>query len=144
MMEGFTPVWSLLGGVLIGVAASALLFFDGKVAGVSGIVGGLLRPGAGDHAWRVAFVAGLLAGGVLVRLALPSAFTIAVAEPPLLLVAAGLLVGFGTQLGNGCTSGHGVCGLSRGSGRSLVATATFMTAGALTVLVVRHVLAVTP
>ena len=141
-MESFTPVSALLGGALIGLAASTLLWLDGKVAGVSGIVGGLLRRE--EAGWRLAFVAGLVAGGVLLRFALPSAFTITVAEPLPVLLAAGLLVGFGTQLGNGCTSGHGVCGVSRGSPRSLVATATFMATGILTVLLVRHVIGVAP
>jgi uncharacterized membrane protein YedE/YeeE len=139
-MESFTPLASLLGGALIGLAASALLALDGKVAGISGIVGGLLRPARGDAGWRAAFVGGLLAGGVALRAVLPAAFTITIPQPPALLLAAGLLVGFGTRLGNGCTSGHGVCGLSRGSPRSLIATVTFMATGVLTVLVVRHLL----
>lgn len=139
-MESFTPFASLAGGVLIGLAASALLLLDGKIAGISGIIGGLARPAAGDLSWRVAFVAGLLAGGGLVRAASPGAFAITVAEPLPILVAGGLLVGFGTRLGSGCTSGHGVCGLSRGSGRSLVATMTFMATGILTVFLVRRVL----
>jgi uncharacterized membrane protein YedE/YeeE len=133
---------ALLGGVLIGVAASALLWLNGAVAGVSGAVGGLLRPGPGDVRWRAGFVAGLLAGGMILRIALPSAFAITVAEPLPLLLAAGFLVGVGTRLGNGCTSGHGVCGVSRGSPRSIVATATFLAAGVLAVLVVRHVVGV--
>jgi uncharacterized membrane protein YedE/YeeE len=141
-MESFTPLSSLLGGALIGLAASALLWLDGKVAGISGIVGGLLRRD--DVGWRGAFVAGLVAGGALLRLALPAAFTITVAEPLLLILAAGLLVGFGTQLGNGCTSGHGVCGVSRGSPRSLVATASFMATGILTVFVIRRVIGAAP
>jgi uncharacterized membrane protein YedE/YeeE len=144
MMESFTPAASLLGGVLIGLAASGLLWLDGKLAGISGIVGGMLHPERGDVGWRAAFVAGLLAGGMILRIALPAAFTISVREPLPLLLAAGLLVGFGTRLGNGCTSGHGVCGISRGSPRSLVATATFMATGVLTVLLVRHVLGVSP
>jgi uncharacterized membrane protein YedE/YeeE len=143
-MEAFTPASALIGGALIGLAASALLWFDGKVAGISGIIGGLLRPTRGDVGWRGAFVAGLLAGGVLLRVVLPSAFTISVEEPLPLILAAGFLVGLGTRLGNGCTSGHGVCGVSRGSVRSLVATATFMATGALTVFVVRHVLGTVP
>jgi uncharacterized membrane protein YedE/YeeE len=141
-MESFTPFTSLLGGALIGIAVSALLWLDGKVAGISGIVGGLLRPSRGDVGWRGAFVAGLLAGGWVLRGVLPSAFTIGIAAPLPLVLAAGVLVGLGTRLGNGCTSGHGVCGLSRGSARSLVATATFMATGVLTVFVVRHILGV--
>jgi hypothetical protein len=141
-MESFTPMSSLLGGVLIGLAASTLLWLNGAVAGVSGAVGGLLRPRPGNVGWRGGFVAGLLAGGLILRIALPSAFAITVVEPLPLLLAAGFLVGVGTRLGNGCTSGHGVCGVSRGSPRSIVATATFMAAGILTVSVVRHVLGV--
>jgi uncharacterized membrane protein YedE/YeeE len=144
MMESFTPAASLLGGVLIGLAASGLLWLDGKLAGISGIVGGMLRPAPGDVGWRAAFVGGLLAGGMILRVALPAAFTISVREPLPLLLAAGLLVGFGTRLGNGCTSGHGVCGVSRGSPRSVVATATFMATGVLTVFLVRHVLGMSP
>jgi uncharacterized membrane protein YedE/YeeE len=144
MTESFTPVTSLLGGVLIGIAASALLWLDGKVAGISGIVGGMLRPRPGDVIWRAAFVGGLLAGGTILRVVAPGAFAISVREPVPLLVAAGLLVGVGTQLGNGCTSGHGVCGISRGSRRSLVATVTFMAAGVATVFVARHLLGGAP
>jgi uncharacterized membrane protein YedE/YeeE len=137
-MESFTPVASLLGGVLIGLSATALLALNGRVAGISGIVGGLLEPRPRDAGWRLAFVAGLVAGGAILRVALPTAFESTIVQPPLQLVGAGLLVGFGTRLGNGCTSGHGVCGISRGSRRSLVATAVFMAAAMITVLVVRH------
>jgi uncharacterized membrane protein YedE/YeeE len=143
-MTSFTPFAALAGGMMIGLAASLLLWLDGKVAGVSGILGGLVHARRGDVAWRAAFVGGLLAGGALLRVAMPAAFTIAVAEPIPMLLAAGVLVGFGTRLGNGCTSGHGVCGISRGSVRSLVATATFMAAGMLTVLVARHVVGGAP
>jgi uncharacterized membrane protein YedE/YeeE len=140
-MHDFTPIPALLGGALIGLSASALLFFNGRIAGVSGIVGGLLgpRPSAGDALWRAAFVAGLLAGGLLLALAYPRAFSIPPVDPSIALVVAGVLVGFGTRLGNGCTSGHGVCGISRLSRRSLVATATFMATAMATVFVVRHV-----
>lgn len=131
---------SLLGGGLIGLAAIALLAANGRIAGVSGIVGGLLVPVRGDVAWRVCFVAGLLAGGVLVRALFVDPFRGLDATPVAGLVVAGLLVGFGASLGSGCTSGHGVCGISRLSPRSIVATLTFMAAGALTVFVVRHLL----
>lgn len=137
-MEAFTPFASLLGGVLIGLAASMLLASSGRVAGISGIVGGLLAPQRSDVWWRLAFVAGLVGGGVVLRLALPTAFELTIEQAPAPLVVAGLLVGFGTRLGNGCTSGHGVCGISRGSRRSVVATAIFMATALATVLVVRH------
>lgn len=136
----FTPLAALSGGLLIGLSATVLLLFNGRIAGVSGIVGGLLqRYKAGDLAWRVAFVLGLVLAPVLYRL---------FAELPesridagwAMLVVAGVLVGFGSRLGSGCTSGHGVCGLSRLSPRSLVATATFMTTGFVAVYVVRHLL----
>ncbi len=136
----FTPWSSLLGGVLIGVAAAALLLLNGRIAGISGILGGLLRPVRGDAAWRVAFIAGLLFAPALYGLVarLPAA-TIEASYPVLIL--AGLLVGAGTRYGSGCTSGHGVCGLSRLSPRSLAATVAFMAAGFATVFVVRHLLA---
>ena len=135
----FTPWTSLAGGVLIGTAAAMLLLLNGKVAGISGIVGGLLRPGAGNIGWRVAFIAGLLVAPLLYQLATPLP-AVQIDADTGLLVAAGLLVGVGTRYGSGCTSGHGVCGLSRLSPRSLVATAAFMAAGFVTVFIVRHLL----
>jgi uncharacterized membrane protein YedE/YeeE len=135
-------LFPLLGGALIGLSASLLLLANGRVAGISGVVGLLLAPVRGDIAWRVLFFGGLLAGGLLLAWLHPVSFA-----PPVFLsagrvaglVAAGLLVGFGTRLGNGCTSGHGVCGISRGSARSFAATLTFMATGILTVFLVRHV-----
>ena len=135
----FTPWASLAGGLLVGVAAAMLILFNGRIAGISGIVGGLLRPVRGDVGWRAAFVAGLVAAP-LAWLAVAEAPRLHVAASVPALVVAGLLVGVGTRLGSGCTSGHGVCGLSRGSPRSLAATATFMAAGFAVVFVVRHVL----
>ena len=135
----FTPWMSLAGGLLIGLAASALVLSTGRVAGISGIVGGLLRPARGDVAWRVAFVAGLLAAPAA-WLIVPTLHRPALAIGPGALLAAGLLVGFGARLGSGCTSGHGVCGLARLSPRSLAATLLFMCAGFATVFVARHVL----
>ena len=135
----FTPWTSLAGGLLIGAAAAMLLLLNGKIAGISGILGGLLRPRAGDIGWRVAFITGLLAAPLLYRLAAPLP-EVQIDAGTTLLVVAGLLVGAGTRYGSGCTSGHGVCGLSRLSPRSLVATATFMAAGFVTVFVVRHVI----
>ena len=135
----FTPESALAGGVLIGIAASMLVLLNGRIAGISGIVGGLLKPRAGDVLWRAAFVVGLLVSPLVYSLAtsLPSA-TIDAGYP--VLVAAGLLVGLGTRYGAGCTSGHGVCGLSRFSPRSLAATLAFMATGFATVFVVRHVI----
>ena len=139
----FTPLSALIGGLLIGLAAAALVFVNGRIAGVSGIVGGLLRPKAGDSAWRAAFVIGLIAAPVLYQVfaALPE---IRIDAQWPVLALAGALVGVGTRYGSGCTSGHGVCGLSRLSPRSLVATVTFMGAGFVTVYVVRHLLDRTP
>lgn len=139
--NGFTPLAATAGGLLIGLAAAMMALLQGRIAGISGIVGGLLaRPAAGDAGWRLAFVVGLLAAPVL--------FGLFGALPPIrvdagwgTLIVAGLLVGFGSRLGSGCTSGHGVCGLSRLSPRSLVATLSFMSAGFATVFVVRHLLA---
>ena len=136
----FTPWTSLGGGMLIGLAAALFVLLNGRIAGISGVLGGLLQPRAGDIAWRVLFVAGLLLAPTLDGLvaSLPGA-TIDADYPT--LVAAGLLVGVGTRFGAGCTSGHGVCGISRLSPRSIVATLTFMAAGFATVFVIRHLLA---
>jgi uncharacterized membrane protein YedE/YeeE len=139
-MHDFTPVPALLGGALIGAAASLFLWSHGKVAGISGLYGGLLRRGTSDRAVRASFVAGLLLAGIAVRLVWPAAF-VSSSSPTLgLALLAGVVVGVGTQMGSGCTSGHGVCGISRFSVRSIVATLTFMATGFLTVFVVRHVL----
>jgi uncharacterized protein len=136
----FTPWTSLIGGVAIGLAAAMLVLLNGRIAGISGILGGLLAPARGDIAWRIAFIAGLVfapaAYGLVTRLPAP---TIEAGYPVLLL--AGALVGIGTRYGSGCTSGHGVCGLSRLSPRSLAATLAFMLAGFATVYVTRHLLA---
>ena len=141
-MDDFTPVSGLLGGMMIGLAATLMLLLNGRISGISGIVGGLVSPGArkgGEAAWRVAFVAGLVLG--------PLGYAAAVGALPVgieaslpVLVVAGLLVGFGTRLGSGCTSGHGVCGIARLSPRSVVATAVFMVVAALTVFVSRHLI----
>ncbi len=135
----FTPWTALGGGVLIGLAAAVFVLFNGRIAGISGILGGLLRPARGDMGWRLAFLAGLVAAPVCYGLvsALPEA-TVAADEGT--LVVAGLLVGVGTRYGAGCTSGHGVCGISRRSPRSLIATAAFMLAGFVTVYIIRHAL----
>lgn len=139
-MQHFTPFSALLGGMLIGLGAVTLMLFLGRIAGISGIVGGLLGFDRSDSGWRLAFVAGLIAGPLGVGLmggALPA---ITVDASPLLVIAAGVLVGFGTRLGSGCTSGHGVCGLARLSARSLVATIVFMGVAAFVVFIDRHVL----
>lgn len=130
---------ALLGGVLIGLAATWLLWVNGRIAGISGIVGGVLVPARGDVAWRVAFLVGLVgAAGVYLHF-VPGAFVPRVDFPRGALVVAGLLVGYGTRMGSGCTSGHGVCGLGRMSPRSLVAVATFMATAIATTYLVRHV-----
>ena len=135
----FTPWSALAGGVLIGTAAAMLALLTGRVAGISGVIGGLLRPLRHDFGWRLAFVAGLLVSPMVYAwIATPAAPEIDAGYPA--LVAAGLLVGLGTRYGSGCTSGHGVCGLSRLSPRSLVATLSFMSAGFVVVFVLRHVL----
>jgi uncharacterized membrane protein YedE/YeeE len=133
----FTPWTSLTGGILIGAATAMFLLLNGRIAGISGILGGLLRPKAGDTSWRVAFVLGLVAAPLVYQLAAPLP-AVQTDAGTTLLVVAGLLVGVGTRYGSGCTSGHGVCGLSRLSPRSMVATAAFMAAGFVTVFIVRH------
>lgn len=138
-MHSFTPLSALFGGLLIGVSAALLLFFSGRIAGVSGILSGIAIPRPGEVGFRLWFVAGLVAGGVIVARLSPSAFGGASHLPWASIVLAGLLVGFGTRLANGCTSGHGVCGLARLSKRSLAATLSFMAAGAAAVFVVHHV-----
>jgi uncharacterized membrane protein YedE/YeeE len=136
-MTEFTPVQSLLGGLLIGAAAALLWLGNGRTAGVSGIAGGMLAAPPDDRIWRVLFLLGLPLGVVLVSNGFEGAF--APQTTPPLLVAGGLLVGYGTQLGSGCTSGHGVCGMARGAPRSFAATGVFMAAAATTVFLLRHV-----
>jgi uncharacterized membrane protein YedE/YeeE len=128
---------ALSGGALIGLAASLLLLLNGRVLGITGIVAGLAGP---DARWRALFVAGMILGGLAVAQVVPGAFRSTVHLPVLPLILGGLLVGFGTRLANGCTSGHGVCGIARLSPRSITATAVFMGTGALAVFVMRHVL----
>ena len=136
----FTPWMSLAGGLLLGLASAAFILLNGRILGISGILGGLLSPKAGDIGWRVTFVLGMLAAPVTLGLLAPAGWLAEarIDAGSLAIVAAGLLVGYGTRLGSGCTSGHGVCGLSRLSPRSLVATGTFMAAGFATVYAVRH------
>ncbi len=136
----FAPWASLAGGVLLGLASALFILLNGRVLGISGILGGLLRPRAGDAGWRIAFIAGLLAAPAVWAL-FAAPVVPRIDATPALLVVAGLLVGWGTRYGSGCTSGHGVCGLSRMSPRSLVATLAFMGTGFASVFVMRHLLA---
>jgi uncharacterized protein len=136
MMHAWTT--ALLGGVLIGLAASLLLWLNGRVAGVSGILNGVIFSRAGDTAWRVSFLVGLIAAGGLYMVVVPGASLPRTDYSRVGLIVAGLLVGFGTRMGNGCTSGHGVCGLGRLSLRSLVAVITFMATAIVTTFIVRH------
>lgn len=140
MSPHFTPVSALLGGAIIGLSASLILLYNGKIAGISGIFGGLLKPVKGDTAWRAAFIGGLLAAGLGFALFYPAVFSTRAPGSVGLVALAGLLVGFGTRVGNGCTSGHGVCGIARRSPRSLVATVTFIGVGMITTYIVRHLL----
>ena len=138
--QAFTPWSALAGGAIIGLAAAMFALVNGRIAGISGIVGGLLRPTLPDAAWRVAFLAGLVVAPIACLLSDPLPPVVIDAGYPLLVVA-GVIVGVGTRYGAGCTSGHGVCGLSRASPRSLVATLVFMAAGFATVFVARHIIA---
>jgi len=137
-MHNLTAISGLIGGAFIGLAAAMLMLLTGRLAGVSGIFGGILTARGSDRAWRVAFIAGLIAAALIAPLfGAPSAAR-PVASSLVLFAIAGLLVGFGTRLGNGCTSGHGVCGFARLSTRSIVATAVFMATAIVTVAIVRH------
>jgi uncharacterized protein len=140
MMENFTPLSGLIGGLLIGSASALLLLLNGRISGISGIVGGLLAPKAADAGWRVVFVAGLLLGAFVYMLATGGTIPVRIEASLPVLVAAGLLVGFGTRLGSGCTSGHGLCGIARLSKRSIVATSVFFGVAMLTVFLTRHAL----
>ena len=140
-MSSFTPWASLSGGVLIGIAAAMFILLNGRIAGISGILGGLLNPQKGDRLWRALFIAGMVLA--------PAAWLIAAPLPDMqidagypLLIIAGLIVGISTRYGSGCTSGHGVCGISRLSPRSIVATLAFMFTGFVTVYVVRHLVGI--
>ena len=137
----FTPWTALIGGMLIGLAAAMFALLNGRVAGISGVLGGLLKPMRGDVGWRVAFIGGLVVAplGYGLFATLPA---VQIDASYVALVVAGLLVGVGTRYGSGCTSGHGVCGLSRLSPRALVATLTFMGAGFVTVFVLRHLFSI--
>jgi uncharacterized membrane protein YedE/YeeE len=137
--SNFTPWTSLAGGLMIGVATAMFLIFNGRIAGISGIVGGLFKPARGDVGWRIAFITGLVVSPLVFALGAPLPEVRIEAGYPVLIIA-GLLVGIGTRYGSGCTSGHGVCGLSRRSPRSIVATTAFVVAGFVTVYIVRHLM----
>ncbi|MBQ0535448.1 YeeE/YedE family protein [Providencia huaxiensis] len=133
----FTPLSAAVGGVLIGLAAAILLVFNGRIAGISGILGGLLKPTKGDTAWKLAFIIGLMSAPMLFTwLAYTPEVNIATSTP--ILVLAGLFVGFGSRLGSGCTSGHGICGMARLSRRSIVAVLLFMIVAFVTVALANH------
>jgi uncharacterized protein len=137
-MENFTPVSALAGGAMIGLSAALFLVLNGRIAGISGILGGLMQPARSEIGWRVAFLAGLFAAPALYVAIGGSLPPVSVTPSLGLLVLAGVITGFGTRLGAGCTSGHGVCGIGRASPRSLAATAVFMATAILTVFIVRH------
>lgn len=131
-------ILAILGGVLIGLAANLMLYFNGRITGISGILGGIIHPASSDRSWRLVFIAGLLAGGLILKVFIdPTLFIIETEVRTLDYAVAGILVGYGTLLGNGCTSGHGVCGISRFSVRSLVATALFIASGVISVALFR-------
>jgi uncharacterized membrane protein YedE/YeeE len=138
----FTPWSSLSGGILLGVASALFILINGRILGISGILGGLLPPKLGDTSWRIAFLLGMFAAPTVFHAVVPAEYINAprIEATEWMIVVAGLLVGIGTRYASGCTSGHGVCGLSRLSPRSLIATASFMGAGFVTVFVVRHVI----
>jgi len=129
-----------MGGILIGVSASAMLLLMGRIAGISGIVGGVVSREKDDVLWRIAFIAGLIIGGLVLRVVAPHLLQADIVRSAGALVAAGFMVGFGARLGNGCTSGHGVCGIGRLSPRSMVATIIFIVVGAAAVYIINHVL----
>ncbi len=139
-LDRFTPGSAALGGALIGLSASLLLLSHGRVAGISGIVGSLINPRASDRSWRALFLLGLVGGGLPLVWLAPQALAVETNVSWPVVIAAGLLVGFGARLGSGCTSGHGVCGISRLSPRSLAATGTFMATAMLTTFIVHHLL----
>jgi uncharacterized protein len=139
LVADFSPAAAVSGGMLVGLASALLLWANGRIAGISGIFGGLLSPARGEFAWRALFGSGLIAGGLLAPVLIGRSVPFGTHAGTFTLLIAGFLVGFGTRMGGGCTSGHGVCGLARGAKRSIVATAVFMVFAALTVLAVRYV-----
>lgn len=139
-MANFTPLSAAIGGALIGLAAVLLMLVNGRIAGISGIAAGVLDPTASDRGWRITFIVGLIAAPIAAMLL---GYTVPMPQLPsnlIVIAVAGLLVGFGTRLGNGCTSGHGICGIARLSRRSLTATAIFMVSAIVVVALMRHVI----
>jgi uncharacterized membrane protein YedE/YeeE len=143
-VENFTPYTALIGGILLGTSATLLLWLNGEIAGISGIFRGALKMRTPERVWRVLFLCGLVFGGSLWWLVAGPTFVPRSGFPIPLLVIAGILVGFGSRIGNGCTSGHGVCGLGRASGRSLASTVTFFAVALLATFVIRHLAGVAP
>jgi uncharacterized protein len=141
-MENFTPYSALFGGILIGLAASLLLLCNGRIAGISGVMGGLINTTKEEFYWRFAFLIGIVIGAFLLKHFQPELYHPREHFPIWLLASGGFLVGFGTRMGNGCTSGHAICGIARLSMRSIAATFTFMVSGFLTVYLIRHVLGI--
>ena len=137
-MENFTPVESLVGGIVIGIAALVLLRFYGRIAGISGVFGGLFPFNPGETLWRLVFLAGLVTGGIILSFFHSDAVTFELAYSNPALILAGLLVGVGSRMGNGCTSGHGICGLGRLAPRSMVAVLTFMVTGIVTAVLIQE------
>lgn len=142
-MENFTPYTALAGGILIGLSATIMLLFNGRVTGISNILSGLLTPSTGEWLWRLVFLTGMMIGTVSYIYIFPDSFTPRTDFPLYLVITGGFLVGFGTRLGRGCTSGHAICGIARLSPRSIIATCTFMFSGGITVFVIRHLLGIT-
>lgn len=141
-MENFTPVSALVGGALIGTAMVLLFWFNGKIAGISGLIGGVINGHADDKSWRILFLAGLVLSGLIYHFYIPDIYSgMPVHSTPILMLG-GFLVGFGTRMGNGCTSGHGLFGIARLSKRSIVATLLFMSSAIVTVYLLRHILSV--
>jgi uncharacterized membrane protein YedE/YeeE len=138
-VENFTPYTAFLGGILIGLSVTIMLLFNGRITGVSGIIAELLTPKVGEWLWRLVFLIGMISGSTLFVYLFPETFTPRTGFPTSLLVIGGLLVGFGTKLGSGCTSGHGICGIAQLSPRSIIATVIFMFFGAATVFIIRHI-----
>lgn len=141
-MSDFTPVSALIGGALIGGSAAWFLLMNGRIAGISGLLGGLLQPSRSEFGWRCAFLAGMLLAPLLFAVAGGARAAVEIDASAGLLVVAGLLVGLGTRLGSGCTSGHGVCGIGRASPRSIAATLVFMATAIVTVFITRHLMGV--
>jgi uncharacterized membrane protein YedE/YeeE len=141
-MENFTPYSALAGGILIGLSATLLLLFNGRIAGISGMMNGMINTNRTELFWRLAFLAGIVIGAFLFHQINPDFYHPRTNFPLWLLACGGFLVGFGTRMGNGCTSGHAICGIARFSVRSIAATLTFMATGFLTVYIMRHVLGV--